>query len=252
MSLYDPDRRYRRRTWGAITRFGFYVVTLGVASAFAYQTGVQQVENREERLEDRVAELESALATAEQNAIRMEAAANTATIQYDELLARFEREVPGRQERRILALVAERLEAGVDLERIAFFIDEAAPPAECTEADRKRFILPTAVYDGPNTSIAFADGKITVTGRGTNATSEGGGTLGWYDPAQDVRLDFTVIGGSGESVEGVLPLHHSVVLDGAEWRFTAVPGERSIVNVVADRCTFPEAPPLAQGSADPQ
>lgn len=251
MSLYDPDRRYRRRAWGAITRFGFYVVTLGVASAFAYETGVKQVESREERLEDRVGELESALATAEQNAIRMEAAANTATIQYEELLKRYEEEVPTRLETRIIDMVTRRMEQGVDLERIAFFIDNAEPPGECTEADSKRFILPTPVYDGPNTSIGFADGKITVTGRGSNATSESGGPLGWYDPAQEVTIAFTVIGGERQTVEGLLPLHHSVVLDGAEWRFTAVPGDRSMVNVTADRCTFPEAPPVAQGSADP-
>lgn len=251
MSLYDHDRRYRRRVWGTITRFGFYVITIGVAAAFAYQTGVKQVENREQRLEAQVAELESSLATAEQKAIRMEAAANTATIQYDDLLARFEAEVPTGHERQLLALIEQRQAEGVAPERIAFFIESAAPPRDCTEADSKRFILPTPVYDGPNTSVGFADGKITVTGRGDNAVSESGGPLGWYDPAQPVTIAFTRIGGEREEIQGVLPLHHSMVLDDAEWRFTAVPGDRSMVNVVADRCIYPEAPPMAQGSADP-
>jgi len=251
MPLYDYDRRYRRRVWGTLTRIGFYVATIAVTALFAYRTGIEQSAERERRLEDRVAELESSLAAAEQNAIRLEAAARTAQIQYDELMTRFEAEVPQGERRQLLRLVSARLEEGLPPERLAFFIRSAAPPRDCTEAESRRFIVPTPTYDGPNTSIGFADGRITVTGRGENEVTEGGAIQGWYDPARPVTLVFTRIGGEREQVEGQLPLHHTLVLDDAEWRFTATQGERSMVDVTADRCVYPEAPPIAQGSADP-
>ncbi|MEQ8967132.1 MAG: hypothetical protein RID91_15040 [Azospirillaceae bacterium] len=251
MPLYDYDRRYRRRVWGTITRIGFYVATIAVTALFAYRTGIEQSAERERRLDNRVAELESSLAAAEQNAIRLEAAARTARIQYEELMARFEAEVPRGERRELLNLVSARLEEGVAPDRLAFFVRSAAPPTDCTEAESRRFIAATPTYDGPNTAIGFADGRITVTGEGENAVSEGGSVQGWYDPAMPVTMAFTRIGGEREEVEGKLPLHHTLVLDGAEWRFTATEGDRSMINVAADRCVFPESPPMAQGSADP-
>ncbi|MGP1393883.1 MAG: hypothetical protein ACTS3R_00040 [Inquilinaceae bacterium] len=236
LGLHDPERRYRRRIWGAITRIGFYIVTLVVASVFAYQSGVQQVISRENQLTEDVAALEQTKATLEQNAIRLEAAARTAQRQYDELLARFEREVPTGVARDFAELVAERLAAGVPPERLAFYIGAADEAKDCIDTVTKRFIMPTPIYDGPNTSIGFSDGRITVTGRGQNAVADGGGPLGWYDPAREVSLNFTVIGGETSTVTGLLPLHTSVVLDGWEHRFTAVEGERSFVQVTGDRC----------------
>ncbi|MEO3431810.1 hypothetical protein [Inquilinus sp. CAU 1745] len=239
LGLYDPDRRYRRRVWGAIIRIGFYVVTIGVASVFAYQIGVEQSKNREEQLAARVSALESARQTLEQNAIRLEAAAQTAQIQYRDLLTRFEQEVPRGDLRVLSQLVATRLQEGVAPERLAFFINAADQVRDCAPADTKRFILPTPIYQGPNTAVGFADGRITVSGMGANATGEDGAPLGWFDPTQDVKITFTLVGGEQSEVSGAMPLYHSVVLGDREFRFTITQGERSFVEVTADNCALP-------------
>ena len=78
------------------------------------------------------------------------------------------------------------------------------------------------------------------------------GRSAWYDPAQPVTIAFTRIGGEREEIQGVLPLHHSMVLDDAEWRFKPpCPATAAWSTSSADRCIYPEAPPMAQGSADP-
>ncbi|HET8726053.1 MAG TPA: hypothetical protein VFO41_00970 [Alphaproteobacteria bacterium] len=239
LGLYDPDRRYRRRVWGTIVRTGFYVATLGVAAAFAYQIGIERMHNRQEQLTEELRGLQRSNATLEQNAIRLEAAARAAQIQYRELLERFEREVPTGQVRELSTLAAERLEDGVPAERIAFFIEAADQVRDCGEPETKRFIVPTPIYQGANTSVGFADGRITVTGMGTNAVDEGGAQQGWFDPAKPVKITFTVIGGEQSETSGELPLHHSVVLGDDEYRFTIAEGERSFVQITADRCAFP-------------
>ena len=94
LGLYDPDRRYRRRIWARIARTGLFLATIGATSALAYQIGVEQMRGRHQSLEQEVETLRAEKVDLQQTAIRLEAATRTAEVQYQELLARFEREVP--------------------------------------------------------------------------------------------------------------------------------------------------------------
>ncbi|MEQ9815004.1 MAG: hypothetical protein RLO50_19665 [Azospirillaceae bacterium] len=234
--LYDYDRRYRRRIWGAIIRIGFYLITIGVAAIFAYQIGVEQMETREDRFAARIIELSDENEALTNQVVQLQAETQTAVAQAAELRAAYDRDVPTGIRRELGELVQSRLDDGVSPDRLAFYIRVAREPVDCSEPVTRRFILPTPAYSGANTSVAFADGRITVTGRGENATNEAGGALGWFDPAQQVTINFTLIGGEVSSVEGLLPLHHSIVLEGQEHRFTVVEGDQSLVNVTGDTC----------------
>ena len=86
--------------------------------------------------------------------------------------------------------------------------------------------------------MGFADGRITVTGEGKNAVSPDGLPEGWFDPAQELSINLTTIGGESASVAGLLPLHTSLILGTDEYRFTVVEGAQSFVEVTADRCDF--------------
>jgi hypothetical protein len=234
---YDHDNRRRRQAWGVIVKIGFYLSTLGVVGIFAYQTGVEQIEERENRLRARIDTLESENVTLTDSALTLDAQARQAEMRYAELEQAYMRDVPTGPRRQLLELITERLEEGLAPERLAFFISAADEPEGCTEAETRRFILPTAVYDGPNTSVGFAEGRITVTGFGQNAQSESGQDLSWFDPAQPVEISFTQIGGDEERVSGLLPLHHSFAMERMEYRFTVRAGEeQSLVYVTADAC----------------
>lgn len=239
LGYYDPDSRYRRRMRGFIVRTTLFVLAVAAASTIGYRLGLEQLRSRETRLTDEVRALQEEKTALEQQAIRMDAAARTAQAQYRDLLARFEREVPAGELRHLSSLVAKRLEEGVPAERLAFYIKTAARVRNCGAPETKRFIVPTPTYQGANTAVTFADGRITVTGMGTNARSETGSAEAWYDPALPVKVIFTTIGGEQSESTGPLPLHHSVVVGGNEYRFTIVEGDRSFVQVTSDRCAFP-------------
>lgn len=241
--LYDADRRYRRRVWSTISRVGMFVITLGLAAAFTYQIGAQQSEVRIDRLNDRVAELEEDLALSEQDKIRLEAAANTARVRYEDLLEIYEREVPTGEERRFLELVSERLDEGLAPDRLAFFIANADEPETCDAPETRRFIMPFDGYRGGNREVGFAEGRISVTGFAERAINDAGAPQGWYDPSQELSIAITTIGGDGEEVRGVLPLFHSIVFDGSEWRFAVREGDQAaLVYVTVDRCELPFDP----------
>ena len=239
LGLYESERRHRRRVWGGVIRIALFIILLIVASAFSYQYGIRQVESREDQLLQQVATLQSDKSALEQDSIRLQAAIRTVEIRYEELQRRFATEVPDGDLLRLTQLAAQRLGEGVDPERLAFFIQEAEEPRDCSRLDSRRFIMATPAYQGPNTSVAFDNGRITITGMGRNAVATNGGILGWFDTAEEVSLTFTVIGGDSTSVRGVLPLHQSVVLGNEEFSFAIVQGNRSFVRVTAERCGFP-------------
>ncbi len=239
LGLYDYERRYRRRLWGAIVRVGFYVVTLTLAALFAYQIGVERTRTAMARMESRLEEMTQANIAAQEHAIAQEGEAHAALRLYEELLGQYEREVPTGVRRELAELVDSRIEAGVDPDRLRFYISSAAAPRNCSAPTSRRFVLPTPANRGAGTPMTFADGRITVTGMGAVARSDSGSPLGWYDPAQEVTITVTIIGGQTASARGLLPLHHSVAVAGNEWRFTILPAERGAVTITSDRCAMP-------------
>lgn len=223
----------------SLFRFGLLIVALVVTSAISYRYGVRQVETEEDRLLAEVEVLRDTKTRLESDALRHQAEVRTVEIRYEELQRRFEREMPTGPLRELTELSASRLEEGLDPERLAFYIREAAEPGDCAPMDSKRFVMPTPAYQGADGTVSFNNGRISVTGLGENAIAANGGIQGWFDPTREVSITLTVIDGETESITGVLPLYKSIVLEDKEFRFAFQQGRRSFVQVTADRCAFP-------------
>jgi hypothetical protein len=137
----------------------------------------------------------------------------------------------------LLDRVKEKLDAGVDIERLQFLVDAATNTPRCSEQPAsKRFMVQTLLFAGANDSVVFADGTITVTARGESAVDADGKAEAWFDPAQPIKLILTLIGGKVSEVSGKLPLHTSVVVGDHEHRFTATAGPQGFVQVTGERC----------------
>ncbi len=239
LGLYDSERRHRRRKMAALFRFGLVIVALVVTSAISYRYGIRQVETEEARLLAEVETLREAKSSLERDALRHESEVRTVEIRYEELQRRFETQIPTGPLLDLTRLAAGRLAEGMDPERLAFYIQEAAEPRECSRLDSKRFVMPTPAYQGADGIVSFDNGRISVTGLGRNAIAANGGIQGWFDPAQEVSITLNVIDGETTTIDGVLPLYKSVVLEDREFRFAFQPGRRSFVQVAVDRCAFP-------------
>ena len=241
--LYDPEKRYRRRRARAFLRILFYAAVLFTVAIFAYQIGVEETKGRAAILRDQLNQLEAESAADRSAAVRAEAEvarAESAQQLAEQALEDLRAQIPTGDLQRLTTLIESKLADGIPPERLTFRIESASLARECTGTEAKRFILSTPAYSGPNTSVTFAEGRITVAGDGENALSVNDGVLGWFDPEKDVTISFTLIGGEQSIVAGILPLHHSVLLGNEEFRFTVVADEQSLVRVTTDRCALPE------------
>ncbi|MBI1205657.1 MAG: hypothetical protein GC191_00050 [Azospirillum sp.] len=239
LGLYDYDRRYRRRVWTGFVKFLLFIALLLAIGLFTYQIGVEQFKGRDASLREDVSHLSRQKGELELLAQQLKQAQVSAETRAAELEARLATDVPHGDLARLMQLVSERLAEGVGIERLAFVIAAVQNKRDCQSPETKRFVLSTPIYKSPNRAISFAGGTITVTGEGASMRDANGDSEAWYDPAQPVSLRITAQGGKDYPVQGVLPLHHSIVIGNSEYRFTVVAGSRSFAEVTADRCSFP-------------
>ncbi|ASG20825.1 hypothetical protein [Nitrospirillum viridazoti] len=237
--LYDHSRRARRRFWGRLGKFLLLAGVVGVACAFSYEVGQEQLIRREQNLQTQLTQAQSAKEETERKVAQLQAALQTAEVRVSELQVRYDRDVPTGDLGRLKDLLAKKMVEGVDAGRLALIIEQTGTPRSCGKAETKRFVLSTSLYKGPNTSAGFADGAITVSGEGATSRSPDGAPQSWFDPAKPVTLKFTDKNGKETQTTGMLPLQHSVIIDDTEYRFKISPGSRSFVDVVGDHCPFP-------------
>jgi len=237
--------RKRRQRRQALLIGGLKLVGYGgllvLVSMSGYHVGISQNATEIARLRQDLEERRRAnealverVATAEEEARRAEAQ-----------LERFERayraNVPRGEVKELLERIEAKLAQGVPAERLGFVIGEAGGERSCDSGvETRRLEARTPITTQVDNSVTFADNRITVSGEGEPARDEDGVAETWFDPDAPVTLRFLTINGDISSVEGRLPMTHSIVLEGDEYRFSANRGEaRGTIAVTAQRCDFP-------------
>ena len=251
----DTRRRRRRQALWRVVRFMFGVLTVLGVGVYGYQVGVSAGQARSEQLEADLSRFQHAnLDLRDQIALVSKRSAE-AEAALENMRQRYVAEIPTGDAADLLQQVRAQLTAGVEPERLAFLIEAAGLEACQSAPVTKRFMPRTPISTGPRSFIRF-DERITVTGEGESARNEAGLPEAWYDPAKPVRLEFRLLDGTTTSIDGSVPLTHQMVVDGKEYRFSAVRGERRFVEVTAQACPLPEArgdsTAEAQGIAEPQ
>ncbi|MCF8496768.1 MAG: hypothetical protein K9G62_08930, partial [Alphaproteobacteria bacterium] len=150
----------------------------------------------------------------------------------------YRRVIPEGPMQSLVDLVRKQLDEGMDPARLTFAIRSARPPQNCSDPESKRLVISTPAYKGPPSQIGIAEGAIVITGAGVSATNSTGAPEAWYDPSRKVSISFTA-GGKTETETGVMPLRHSVVAGGREYRLTIEEGARSFAKVTFDSCDYP-------------
>ncbi len=239
LGLYDSERRYRRRVWTGFVKFVLFILFVLGVGLFAYQMGVEQLKDRDAGLRDEVTHLSREKGELELFVSQLQEAARTAEARANEMDQRLKNEVPRGDLAKLAQLVAERLNSGVAPDRLAFVISAAQNRRNCQQPETKRLQPSTPIYKSPNRSVSFVGGTMTISGDGQSARDTSGNSEGWFDPTQPVTIHITPQGGKESVVTGVLPLHQSVVVDNTEYRFTAVSGSRSFIEITTDRCAYP-------------
>jgi len=241
MPLGRPRRR-RRSGHTVLILFILLVVSGAIAAGlwYGYMALSQTLRDRIAYLESEVVRLDSARETSElaRGSLSVELEEARARLSYVE--TRYDRDVPSGQGRRLHDLTVRMLDQGVDADRLAFLISSATTPATCdTTPETKQFMIAVpglALADG---AASFARGRVTVSADGHAAIDGQGRTEAWFDQSKPVRLRFARLGGETDEVEGILPLHHSVLVGDSELRFSVLPGRAGFAEVTGLRCDYP-------------
>ena len=238
-SSYNPNERYRRRAAGQLGGFIVARCVLALAVTVGFWIGYERAGQSEGSLREKLEERQALNTALENEMVEIRSEAQTAMMRYEQLQQDYQEKVPDEAVEELLALVRSQIEEGRDPERLAFLIRSARPPRNCSEIETKRFVVSTAVNQGPDSQITLADGAIVIKGSGVSARNDAGKPEAWYDPSQRVSLEFITLGGKAETKKGVFPIHHSVVSGDREYRFTVSEGARSFAKVTFDSCDYP-------------
>jgi hypothetical protein len=141
----------------------------------------------------------------------------------------------------IAGLLQRKLQDGVPAERLKSAIEATSKERVCDgEPVSKRFVVATpARRDEANGSVSFADGAITVSAEGSVPPDATGKASLRFDPRQEVTVRFALRGGTTAEAKGVLPIEHSVVVDGQEHVFTAEAGDPGLIRITGKLCAAP-------------
>jgi hypothetical protein len=236
----EPDRP-RRSPFVRFLRLVLAAAALVALALFAFQLGIEDERSRQGRLADETARLgaeNQQLAQANQ-AFRTQLLAAQARLK--ELEGTVGATPRISEAAKVLMPALERkLAEGADPKRLADAIAALDRPRECEPPETKRFLVKTQLTgDGPNTSVGFANGLVTVSGQGTTARNAEGRPEAWFEPAEPITIRFTQIGGRTVEATGKLPLHHTLALGQAEHRFSVMAAARGFVQVTSERCKVP-------------
>jgi hypothetical protein len=236
----EPRRHRRRRALWRVFQFVFAIAAVLSVGSYGYQVGVSAHQARTDQLEADLVRFQSAnLDLRDQIALTRQQAAEAAAA-LESMRGRYAAEIPSGVAADLLADLRAQLSAGVEPERLAHLIEAAARTDSCREEPvTKRFMPRTPISTGPLSYVRFGD-RITVTGQGESAHSEAGLPEAWYDPTQPIRLEFRTMDGAITRIEGVVPLNHRMVVDGKEYRFSAVNGAARFVEMTAQACALPQ------------
>ena len=230
---------YRRRANEQRRKVMVICVMVAILCGICYWWGGEVVRSSEVAYKQQAMDLKKVRTQLENTIMGLQSEVQSTQVRFQQLETRYFDEVPQGEFKKLTDMVKKQLDSGIKAERLSFAIESARPPRNCSPPKSKRFVVKTEMYSGPDGTVSFATGAITVTGEGAFAVGGNGNPEAWYDPGKPVNIVFTEIGGKKTLKEGLLPIQHSMVLGNREYRFTVAAGERSFINVTSDECDYP-------------
>ncbi len=219
--------------------FGAALFIMGCAASIGYFFGKERALQESVLLNGQIKTVVAERDAMQNDITNLRAQAQTATMRFETVQKDFQTAVPEGPTGDLIKLVNKQIEEGMDPERIAFLIRSNRAPRNCADPASQRFIVSTPAYTGAASEASIAEGGIRIRGSGASAKNEKGDPEAWYDASKAVSLEFVIKNGGTEKKQGIMPLSHSIVLDGKEYRFTVTEGARSFAKVNFDSCDYP-------------
>lgn len=240
LGKYNPRSRYRERQ---SKRTNAVILTILVAAAFigfGFWMGRQHVVFQIESLKKEAVSAKADAKKMQEDLTRTRAESQTSNLRFEQLQQQYDQELPAEgPTRELVKLLRKQLDDGMSPERLSFVIRSARPPRNCSDPLTKRFMVKTPAYSGPDSAATIGEGAVSVSGIGASSRNKNGQLEAWYDPTQAVTVAFKTAAGDLERKKGTLPIQHSLIAAGREYRFTLSEGEKSFIKVTYDSCDYP-------------
>ncbi|MBT5766933.1 MAG: hypothetical protein HOI58_08790 [Kordiimonadaceae bacterium] len=223
----EKQKRRNKRIW-AFIKFVLVIGICGGIGYFAHEIGISVAQEEvflwKTRYETQIAENEKLKVELGQDKAQLD--------QLNQLL-------PNEEMKSLIAKVTEKANSGVEFSRMETIINGVTKDASCfAEIDTKRFIVLTNLSTESVSTASYYRDLITLAGTGTPSLNENGSPEAWFDPTKEVTINFMLAGGEQQEVSGTLPLYHSVITNGFEYRFTITPGRTSFVDASVQQCNL--------------
>lgn len=236
---YNPRRRYLERDRKRNARIAGIVVALALVGMAFFGMGRQHAAFQINSLKKEADDLRSQNTTLQDELTKLRAETQTATSRFDQLQQQYEKDLPNEGPvRELVEQVRKQISDGMSPERLAFVIRSARPPSNCSDPASKRFMVKTPAYTGPDSAASFGEGAVVISAIGASSRNQKGEPQAWFDATQPVTVTFKTADGQTDSKTVTLPLQHSLIASGREYRFTLSEGEKSFVRVSYDSCDY--------------
>jgi len=236
---YNPNSRYQKRRADTIIRFFKSCVFISVVILVGFWLGKQYTAKdyitNKDQLKNIKIENEQLLA----DLTKSTAENKTLSIRYQQLQQEFNETLPSDGPMRgLLTLVQQQLDKGMAPERLKFAIQAARPPTDCSDVFDRNFLVSTPGYKGEGGSVSIANNAIKIMASGYSAMNKNGDKEAWFDPQKKVKISFEY-DGKKEQKSRILPLQHSIISDGREYRITVSKSVKSYAKITYDSCAYP-------------
>ena len=240
LNRYNPRSRYRDRAAKRTNTIFMSIVIAALFVGFGFWVGRQYAVYQIESLKKSA---ESALNDSkkmQEELTKVRAENKTVASRFEQLQAQYDQDLPSEgPTRELVLMLRKQLADGMPPERLSFLIKSARPPRNCSDPSTKRFMVRTPAYTGPDSVASIGEGAVNVSGVGASSRNKNGQLEAWFDPTQQVTVTFKISGEEAERKVGTLPMQHSVIAAGREYRFTLSEGEKSFIKVTFDSCDYP-------------
>lgn len=237
--FYDPGDRYRRRTAKKISGRIFFFLLLAGTFGIGYWFGGLSSQKSILMLQQEKIAADEQVTTMQNEMTQIRSEAQTSNIRLEQLRASYEEVLPEGPMQNLVALLRKQLDGGVDEKRLESVILSARPPQNCSKLDSKRFVIMTPISGTAESEISLQSGLIFLSGKGLSVVNQKNEAEAWYDPTKPVEVKFKTADGNVEIKKGTLPLQHSVITGGREYRFTIASGSQSFAKATYDSCDYP-------------
>jgi hypothetical protein len=236
---YNPYDRYRVRKHNRAINSLLLAALLVISMGVGYWLGKENSGYANRALRIEVSELKSRIDQDEKIITNLRADAQTAGLRYNQLKEIYEEKMGEGSFPELVNLLKLQLNKGINADRLEQAIRAARPPENCTEPKTSRLIVKTGAYSGAESQASVADGNVLIKVIGEQFINDEKKPETWFDPTLPVLVHFDLSEGRSETRKGTLPLHHSIIIDDREYRFTLSEGAASYVDITYDSCAYP-------------